>query len=570
MRGFLCGLSLVLLACHHEDSGRPADDSSGPCDSPIDDDGDGYVSMACASGIDCDDDDPSVNPGAAEVCNDKDDDCDGIQPQAPTWYEDVDGDGSGSLESSEAACEAPDGFVADSSDCDDANADIHVGGEESCGDTIDQDCDGTDLYCGYLGEYDLADTAQRLVCPSDGERCGWDLATGDVTGDGTADLIVTLGVTIRGGAYILPGGPIDELTMDDAYIVTASTNNWGSGFSVSAPDADGDGVQDIAVGFPDQRGLYIAHGPISGDVDFALDADAAFRCHSDFWCGFAHDVADVNGDGHADAVVGAYRDNTGDSNPGFLYVEFGPLVGETDLEVDADVEIVGAGEYAGLGYAVDASHDLNGDGTGDIAVSAWLDSIGALYGGAVYIIDGPVEIASLADADGVLAGTVENGASGHPFVIGEIDGDGTPDVAASVGTNAPIPRATAVVLGPLAGRIDWSDADTIIEGSIPTGTLGGGMGISDVDDDGVEELLIGDLADSYTEFAGVAYLVVTPPTGTSNITDVAQATFHGSGTDFVGNPFTAGDLDGDGDVELVFGAMGFAPTGAVYVQAPGD
>ena len=70
---------LVLAACRctfvPPDSGPtetgPTDTS--PTDTAIDADGDGY-----AEGVDCDDTDPAVYPGAAELCDGVDNDCDGI------------------------------------------------------------------------------------------------------------------------------------------------------------------------------------------------------------------------------------------------------------------------------------------------------------------------------------------------------------------------------------------------------------------------------------------------------------------------------------------------------------
>lgn len=44
-------------------------------------DGDGY-GLGCAAGNDCNDHDPAIHPGAAEICNFKDDDCNGLVDEA--------------------------------------------------------------------------------------------------------------------------------------------------------------------------------------------------------------------------------------------------------------------------------------------------------------------------------------------------------------------------------------------------------------------------------------------------------------------------------------------------------
>ncbi len=101
----------------------------------------GYV----ADGTDCDDTDPDIHPGATEICNGLDEDCDAIADNDltfDTWYADSDGDGYGDAGTSASTCDgAPSGYVADATDCNDGNDDIHPGATELCN-GIDDDCDG--------------------------------------------------------------------------------------------------------------------------------------------------------------------------------------------------------------------------------------------------------------------------------------------------------------------------------------------------------------------------------------------------------------------------------------------
>ena len=122
-------------------------------------DGDGYgdisnPDVACnqptgyvADDTDCDDLEPSTNPGADEYCNGVDDDCDGTVDEddaldVDTWYQDLDNDGYGNAAVSEIDCNQPTGYVSDDTDCNDSSAAANPGELESC-DGIDNDCDGT-------------------------------------------------------------------------------------------------------------------------------------------------------------------------------------------------------------------------------------------------------------------------------------------------------------------------------------------------------------------------------------------------------------------------------------------
>jgi len=94
---------------------------------------------------DCNDDDPTFNPSEADAdCDGQDQNCSG-QPdenaEGTLFYRDADGDGFGDAEVTTRACEAPAGWLADKTDCNDNDATVHPSAEETC-DGIDENCDG--------------------------------------------------------------------------------------------------------------------------------------------------------------------------------------------------------------------------------------------------------------------------------------------------------------------------------------------------------------------------------------------------------------------------------------------
>lgn len=109
----------------------------------IDSDQDGFVSAA-AGGLDCNDSNASINPGATEVPADGvDQDCDGGE----ACYSDADADGFGissTVFSANLSCSDA-GESDNASDCDDGSASSFPGATEIAYDGIDQDCDGQDL-----------------------------------------------------------------------------------------------------------------------------------------------------------------------------------------------------------------------------------------------------------------------------------------------------------------------------------------------------------------------------------------------------------------------------------------
>ena len=115
-------------------------DEGNVCQTCTDADKDGYYKEnGCGGTQDCNDNDLSINPGAAEICGDSvDNDCDGLidcdDPDCDAECipcTDADGDGF----FAEANC----GSLVD---CDDNDASINPNADEICGDSIDQNCDG--------------------------------------------------------------------------------------------------------------------------------------------------------------------------------------------------------------------------------------------------------------------------------------------------------------------------------------------------------------------------------------------------------------------------------------------
>jgi len=160
-------LCLLLLACNNNEPYPSERYESTATTWYKDADGDGYSDGTTQTSVerpssdyykeseltaisgDCNDNDDSVNPGATEVCNSIDDDCDDSVDEdvTSTFYQDSDGDGYGNATVSTQACTAPSDYVADNTDCDDSNASVNPGATEVCGDGIDQDCNGNDLFC---------------------------------------------------------------------------------------------------------------------------------------------------------------------------------------------------------------------------------------------------------------------------------------------------------------------------------------------------------------------------------------------------------------------------------------
>ncbi|MEW5985349.1 MAG: FG-GAP-like repeat-containing protein [Chloroflexota bacterium] len=174
-----------------------------------------------------------------------------------------------------------------------------------------------------------------LEANQDGALLGWAVgAAGDVNGDGYSDLILGAkdsdnGHTDEGQAYVYNGG-VNGLADSYSWIAESNQASANLGAAVgSAGDVNGDGYSEVVVaadhfdnGETDEGRTYLSYGAAAG-----LATIPAWTLQSDHaGAYFGHVVGaagDVNGDGYADVLVGAYGYDNGQSDEGRLFVYYG-------------------------------------------------------------------------------------------------------------------------------------------------------------------------------------------------------------------------------------------------------
>ena len=396
---------------------------------------------------------------------------------------------------------------------------------------------------------------------------------GDVNGDGYSDIIVgaygQAGVNPGAGkAYVYHGGS-GGLSLTEDWSSQGDDDQIGATFGLgvaSAGDVNGDGYSDVIVGasiydtatHTDAGKVYVFHGS-SGGLSAIADWTSSGDDNQDgaSYGMIVSTAGDVNGDGYADVIVGAYGYDVVGTYDGKAYVYRGSPSGLLDTPLWTSTGDDQDGAH--YGRYVSTAGDVNGDGYADIIVGARFQDTPTANAGKVFVYEGgptgpsttPTWTSSGDDqADAHFGQTVA--------LAGDVNGDGFSDVLIGANSfttaNGDVGKAY-VYYGSGSGLSAAYDRRLLGDG-VQNSWFGWSVDTAgDVDGDGYDDVIVSaQQFDTANQDAGKAYVYLGGATGLgftpaweSSGDDVANARFGNSVS-------TAGDVNGDGYSDVIIGA----------------
>jgi len=374
-----------------------------------------------------------------------------------------------------------------------------------------------------------------------GDQFGWIARDiGDVDGDGIHDVVTsapTWGSRPDGNA----AGRVYAYSSRTGALLWKADGRPGDqlGLGVEAAgDVDGDGTPDVLAGAPygDRAVVFSGRdGRVLLDVP-APEPGEAFGQH-------VADLGDVNGDGHADFVVGAPQNDAGGQDAGRAYVISG---------ADGAALLTLTGEEAGDRFGATSGGGMM-DGRMTLIVGA--PNAGEGDRGRVYVYQ-----ALDARPSFVIDSDSEGSQLGGMFVsaVGDVDGDGVMDVYAS-----DWPGSGAGGLQGAGRLYVHSGADGRRLFTLTGEAAGDGFGIGvadagDVNHDGHADLVVGAWQNHEAAPSGGKVYLYSGADGTLLRTLTGKVMGETLGFDATG----VGDVDGDGAIDLLLTSAWSAVSGA--------